>query len=139
MAEISRYCVQWAGQFFAAAELSRRGYQVALTLGNAEGVDLMAVTPSGRMIKVEVKAMSTRNFWRYRRIEPEDDLMYVFVYLGDDRPHYYILTSMEAAKEREEYFNSQRPEKRVEPDAPNWGARFSQIERYEDAWGTIPR
>ena len=42
MAEIESYHSEWAAQFFAAAELSRRGYTVTLTLGNARATDLIA-------------------------------------------------------------------------------------------------
>ena len=37
---LKRYCVQWAAQFFVAAELTRRGYIVSFTLGNAPETDL---------------------------------------------------------------------------------------------------
>ena len=42
-----KYQTQWASQFFAAAELIRRGDQVALTLGNAPVTDLLVVSPEG--------------------------------------------------------------------------------------------
>jgi hypothetical protein len=39
---------QWAAQFAAASELCKRGYEVALTMGNHPVIDPMAVSPNGR-------------------------------------------------------------------------------------------
>ena len=55
-----RYQTQWAGQFYVAAELTRRGYLVSLTLGNAPVVDLLVVSPDGEHFGVDVKGQSTR-------------------------------------------------------------------------------
>jgi hypothetical protein len=52
-----RYKTQWAAQFYAAAELTRRGYLVSLTLGNAPVADLLAVSPSGKHFMVDVKGL----------------------------------------------------------------------------------
>jgi len=41
-----KYLPQWACQFYAAAELTRRGYLVSLTFGNAPVADLLVVNPS---------------------------------------------------------------------------------------------
>ena len=43
-----KYKTQWTAQFFVAAELTRRGYLVTFTLGNAKDVDLLAVSPKAR-------------------------------------------------------------------------------------------
>ena len=37
-----RNSTQLAGEFFVAAELYRRGYSVAMTMGNAKAIDLFA-------------------------------------------------------------------------------------------------
>ena len=58
-----RYQTQWAAQFYAAAELTRRGYQVAFTLGNAPRTDLLVSTPNDDLqFKIDVKGQSTRTF-----------------------------------------------------------------------------
>lgn len=50
-----RYQTQWAGQFYVAAELTRRGYIVSFTLGNAPTTDLLARVPEGEAFSVEVQ------------------------------------------------------------------------------------
>jgi hypothetical protein len=47
--------VHMAGEFFVAAELSKRGYLVSLTMGNAKAVDLFAER-RGRAVCIQVKA-----------------------------------------------------------------------------------
>ncbi len=94
-ADRKRYRTQWAAQFFAAAELTRRGYLVSFTLGNAPVVDLMAVSPSGTHFEIDVKGLSSKNFWLVQEREPRDDLFYILVYLPPDYhpPNFYIFTS----------------------------------------------
>ncbi|MCM0752211.1 hypothetical protein DEA98_16015 [Brucella pseudogrignonensis] len=46
-----------AGEFFVAAELSKRGYNVSLTLGNAKSVDILAEI-DGDAISIQVKTIS---------------------------------------------------------------------------------
>jgi hypothetical protein len=58
------YHTQWAAQFAIAAELSRRGYTVALTLGNARALDIICTAPSGLTFRVEVKGTASRTFVR---------------------------------------------------------------------------
>src|SRR6185369_11672498 len=63
---MSSYHTQWAGAFAIAAELSRRLYTVAFTLGNAPppAFDLVCVAPSGRPFTVEAKGTASPNFVR---------------------------------------------------------------------------
>ncbi len=82
MIEINRkYQTQWAAQFFVSAELTRRGYMVALTLGNMPSVDLNVVSPGGKQFMVDVKGQRTKNFWRFRRKDPHKNHYYIFVYV----------------------------------------------------------
>lgn len=99
------YQTQWAAQFYAAAELTRRGYLVSLTLGNAPVADLLVASPSGNSFKVDVKGLAIRNFWLVQRRIPKDDLFYVFVYLpkSSEAPRFFILSSKELMGKREEY------------------------------------
>ncbi len=48
-----------AGEYFVAAELYRRGYSVAITLGNAKAIDLFAERDA-RTVNVQVKAIRDR-------------------------------------------------------------------------------
>ena len=48
-----------AGEYFVAAELYKRGYSVAMTLGNAKAIDLFAEKRL-RTVNVQVKAIRLR-------------------------------------------------------------------------------
>ena len=91
----------WSGQFFAAAELSRRGYRVSFTMGNAPSTDLVAVSAKGYQFRVEVKTVRKYgNSWLVKSVPKDSDLYYVLVVSRpkDDfpQPMYWILTAREA-------------------------------------------
>lgn len=67
---VTRYDIQWCAQFYVCAELTRREYLVALTLGNAQETDIFVSSPSGRNFRIDVKGQSTKNFWRFREKSP---------------------------------------------------------------------
>ena len=46
----------WAAQFAVASELCKRGYEVALTMGNYPVIDLMVVSPKGVPFLIYVNA-----------------------------------------------------------------------------------
>ncbi len=52
---IDKNTTHLAGEFLVAGELSRRGYPVAITFGNAKSVDIYATTQQGE-IKIDAKA-----------------------------------------------------------------------------------
>ncbi len=78
---------QWAAQFAVASELCKRGYQVALTLGNHPAVDLMVISTNGQPFSIDVKGISSRNGWLVRRQEPRADLFYVLAFVPKDNPN----------------------------------------------------
>jgi hypothetical protein len=88
-----------AGEYFVAAELYRRGYSVALTLGNAKAIDLYAGRDV-RTVNVQVKAIAKRASvgWPMMRDKVVDGIVYIFVLLNDAPrpPEYFIATADEA-------------------------------------------
>jgi len=72
---------QWAAQFAVASELCKRGYQVALTLGNHPAVDLMVRSPNGAQFTVDVKGLQRTNPWLVRATSLQDDLFYIFAFV----------------------------------------------------------
>jgi len=92
-----RYFTQWAAQFYAAAELTRRGYFVSLALGNATDCDLVVRSPLGIHFEIDVKGLSSRNFWLVQEREPRSDLYFMLVYLPPTlaSPSFFILSSTE--------------------------------------------
>jgi hypothetical protein len=95
-----------AGEYFVAAELYRRGYTVAMTLGNAKAIDLFAER-DGRTVNVQVKAIAKRQSvgWPMMMDKIIPGIVYVFVCLNEAPvpPDYFIATSDEARKKVKQY------------------------------------
>lgn len=95
-----------AGEYFVAAELYRRGYTVAMTLGNAKAIDLFAER-DGRTVNVQVKAIAKRQNvgWPVMRDKVLPGIVYVFVCLNEPPtpPSYFVATSAEARKKVKQY------------------------------------
>ncbi len=138
--QAQRYQTQWASQFYAAAELTRRGYLVSLTLGNAPAADLLATSPGGKTFMVDVKGQATRNFWLVQRRQKCEDLYFILVYLPKDLaqpPQYFLLSCTEMMAEREAYrlhIESTSGKYREEMGGMNWG----EAGKYADRWGILP-
>ncbi len=134
-----RYQTQWASQFYVAAELTRKGYLVAFTLGNAPKIDLMACSPKGADFLIQVKGQATKNFWLFGHVPQRGDLFYVFVYVPSKGgpPQFFVLTAKEAEDERERYREHIRAVKgsyRDDFGGMNWTAAH----KYEDHWHVLP-
>lgn len=135
-----RYRTQWASQFFASGELTRRGYLVAFTLGNAPAVDLLVVSPQGSQFKIDVKGLSSKNAWFVREREPSDDLFYVFVLVAQDvpTPEFFIMTSTQVMKAIHEVRQA------VESAGRQWtrsmaGFKWGVVAGYKDKWDILPQ
>ena len=102
---MTRNTTHLAGEFLVAGELSRRGYPVSITMGNAKSVDIYAEGPNGVPLKVDAKAGRTKTNWPISERSVRDDVYYVFVYLGADdqihscqSPEYFVATGRELIK-----------------------------------------
>ena len=102
-----------SGEYFAAAELSRRGYIASITLRNTKGIDIVASNEEGsKTINIQVKtsSKSTRGWILNKKAEKMDDMnmFYIFVRLNelDERPQFHIVpTSHVANKVRKGHQN----------------------------------
>ncbi|MDR2557734.1 MAG: hypothetical protein LBC33_02755 [Mycoplasmataceae bacterium] len=86
-----------SGEMFVGAELSRRGWNVALTIKNAKGVDLL-IEKDGKSEKVQVKSTYGKTgTWSGIPLSNDADKfegIYAFVNLnGVDQPVYYFIKS----------------------------------------------
>lgn len=62
--KLSRQLSGITGEYYAAAELSRRGYIAAITLRNSDGVDILVSNISGdRLFSIQVKATQNKRKW----------------------------------------------------------------------------
>jgi len=89
-----------AGQYFVAAELSRRGTIASLTLRNARGIDVLAANESGtRSVGIQVKTNQDggKEWVVHQKAEDlhAENLFYVFVNLNGSKgsPEYHIVES----------------------------------------------
>ncbi|MBA7499433.1 hypothetical protein ES704_02177 [subsurface metagenome] len=85
-----------AGEFLIAGELSRRGYPVSITMGNAKSVDIYADTQKG-VIRVDAKAGRAKGNWPISKNAISKDVYYIFVYLQTTKgirnckaPEYFV-------------------------------------------------
>ena len=91
-----------AGEFLVSGELVRRGYNVAMTLGNTKAIDLL-VEKNGKLLSVQVKSMQRKKSicWNISLSKLKGEkIIYVLVNLNadlvdKDHPEYFILTEEE--------------------------------------------
>ena len=94
-----------AGEYFVAAELSRRGFIASITMHNSPGIDILATDINAKetvTIQCKTSRSSTKGWILSDKAEdftPKNHF-YVFVRLGkkDDHPSYHIVPSMVVAK-----------------------------------------
>jgi hypothetical protein len=94
-----------AGEYFVAAELSRRGYIASISLRNTRGIDILATnTAATKTVTIQCKTNQlSRKVWVLSEACEEYHTpahFYVFVALGrpDRRPTYHIVPSEVVAR-----------------------------------------
>lgn len=94
-----------AGEYFVAAELSRRGYIASISLRNTRGIDILATNQDGsRSITIQCKTnQTTARKWLLNEKSENfvsENHFYVFVALGKstDRPRYHVVPSRVVAE-----------------------------------------
>ncbi len=142
------YRTQWAGQFGVAHELTRRDYLVTFTTGNAPATDLLCMSPSEVAFSVQVKSLSSKNYFPYqeRLLEPSPTHFFVFVLLPasvSERPEYFVLNNKQFLQIVEEQNQILRDseKKRGRPYAKfSPGINYGTLARHDfhDAWGNLP-
>ena len=89
-----------AGEYYISSLLSRMGYSVALTIGNAKSIDLVATADDAEAVNFQVKTTEKGYDWLVRGRFPErKNLLIAFVRLGGPlylRPETYVLIPGEA-------------------------------------------
>jgi len=89
-----------AGEYYIAARLSALDFTVTITLGRAEKYDLLALSPSERLVKISVKTTQIENAIDFPlsvkdEIGASDDFYYAFVKLNKfhKEPDFWIIPS----------------------------------------------
>jgi hypothetical protein len=126
-----RNCTHLAGEYFVAAELSKRGYAIGITMGNAKAIDLFG-EKNAKTVNVQVKALSAkRNVgWPMMKDRVVPNVMYVLVCLNacETAPAYFILTSSEA-KAKVDQFSTRGIITYTKVNNRNFLGRWDKIER----------
>ena len=72
-----------AGEYYVAFILSRLGYDVAITIGRAKVFDMVALSPLGKSINIQVKATYSYNDWLVQHdFNEKSNSVVAFVRLG---------------------------------------------------------
>ena len=98
--KISSILAGVSGEYFVAAELSRRGYICSVTLKNTRGIDILVCNEDGSktlVVQVKTNQINKREWILNEKSEKMNDknLFYVFVNLisKDKLPEFYIVPS----------------------------------------------
>ena len=120
-----------AGEYFVAAELSKRGYAVAMTIGNAKAIDLF-IEKGRRTANIQVKAISRRKNvgWPMSRSKVWSNVTYVFVCLNelDKPPDYFVATPSEVRPRIKQYATR---------GILNYGSLNKKRRAFKDRWDKI--
>jgi hypothetical protein len=107
---MDKQIVGLSGEYFVAAELLKRNFQVSVTLGNAKSIDLFAlnqVTQKTNKIGVKTLRQQPNCFTLFAsKIEP--DTIYFFVYLNDKEKQadYFIVTGKELMENKKHFYGA---------------------------------
>lgn len=96
-----------SGEYFVAAELYRRGFNVGLTIGNAKAIDILA-EKDGNVFQIQVKTIRSKRSgsWPLRSDQINDNVVYILVNLKmDQQPDYYIINPVDLRVYQKDYGN----------------------------------
>lgn len=103
--KISKQLSGIAGEYYVAAEISRRGYLAAITLRNSDGVDILISNINGdKLLSIQVKTTQNKRKWILnKKIEEENSSKKYFIFVNlpidpDSSPEYFIINSKTLAE-----------------------------------------
>jgi hypothetical protein len=139
-----------SGEYFVAAELSRRGWIATLTLKNTPNIDAIATTPNGKRtinIQVKTRSIGNRQGWILNKgietIVPGNNFYIAFVDLKgkDEKPDYFLIPKNIFAKwiaeRHQKWLVTPGRDGRVHVDSPIRAfdkAQFVEFEKYHNNW-----
>ena len=115
-----------SGQLFVAAELSKRGFQVLMTLGSTKETDLIAHNfETKQKFAVQVKTLRAKGHFPVRKIE--DGQICVFVLLNDPNESVqYFIARAEDLKSKHDLQGPEFP-----------GIDCKALDGFKEAWNTF--
>jgi hypothetical protein len=110
MSKIPAILAGVAGEYFIAAELSRRGWIASISLRNTRGIDILVTNQdASRSITIQCKTTQKKekSWMLNEKCEKffSDDHFYIFVNLGEtsNRPSYHVVRSKVVADHVQHY------------------------------------
>ncbi|KXH76755.1 MAG: hypothetical protein AM326_01955 [Candidatus Thorarchaeota archaeon SMTZ-45] len=132
------YFSQWSSQFYVAAELTRRGYIVSFTMGNAPKTDLLVESPEGDTFRIQCKGQFNKSAWLTGEVRDIKDLYYTFVYVSknvQEPPRFFIM----AAKDVKVMVQKEKERAARENLKPfSAGLLWKMPHPYEGRWDLLP-
>ncbi len=135
---VPRHVSGKAAEYYVAAELTKRGYTVAMPPGNVAGTDLFVESPRGDIFGVEVKSLRRPNFWLIKDTSVEFRRYYVLVLMTEPFPRYFIFSPQEMAEEKAAHWHACLDRGRTERDTLQQGIKMGQVYPYENKWNSLP-
>ena len=92
------------GEYYVAAELSKKGLFAAITLRNNEGCDILLTNPNtNEQFSIQVKTTWNRRKWVLnQKVEKETNRNHYYVFVNlfkeEKRPEFFIINSFELAQ-----------------------------------------
>lgn len=139
-----------AGEYFVAAELSRRGWIATMTLKNTPNIDVIATTPDGQRtlnIQVKTRSIGNRQGWILNKgietLVHGENFYIAFVDLKgkDEKPDYFLipknLFAKWIAKRHQEWLVTPGRSGRAHVDNPIRAfdkPQFKEFEQYHNNW-----
>lgn len=144
MEKLSKGLSGIAGEYFVAAELSRRGFMASITLRNTDSIDIHASSQnSDKLFAIQVKTQqsSVRSWPLSQKAETliATNLFYVFVSFRDilERPDYFIVPSSVVAEQTKASHSKwlSTPGKKGQMHNENTMRIFEdKVEEYKEKW-----
>ena len=132
------YQIARSGEYYVAAELSRRGFNATTFAGNLPLFDIVAVTPSGKALRIQVKTRTNKNNrWQLKRSEgcedPTPDMFWVLVHLrNEEQPRYWVIPDKKMRAIIRRDYESRSDKFKANQ---NWQTlRKELVEGWEDKW-----
>lgn len=140
-----------AGEFFVAAELTRRGYVASLTSKNTKAIDILASNKDGsKSVAVQVKTSNNKRINKWVMTESvekvsSDNLFYVLVNMNEgEMPNYFIVPSTVVASKMKEGYKLwlNTPGKNGQKHNPTTMRTFlfsseEEMLQYKNAWNLL--
>jgi len=124
-----------AGEFLTVGKLFKRGYQAAVTFGNAKAIDVLVYNPGNdKSYNVQVKALRQKNCFPIKKENLKPDHIYVFILLHhfEEPEEYFIVPGSDILQDIDKFFGSsyRNPDKPSSMPAINYGPLLA----YKDNW-----